>query len=109
MDLEDFTTGSVLEEYEQQQDKLDDEKVPKEPTGEVSVMDFVEMVEHTPVGELEYEEADLLREIMASVAVENEGGQDAPMVVEKLFRRMIDEWEAAEDEEMKEMLQPSQA
>jgi uncharacterized tellurite resistance protein B-like protein len=71
------------------------------------VFDFVEMVEQTPVGALEYKEAALLREIMASTALDNSGGKDAPVVIERLLYRMIDEWGEVSDEAMEPLLKPT--
>lgn len=60
------------------------------------VLDFVEIIETTPVGSLPVKEAGLLRETMRSIAKEAYSkGNDArvPEVVEHLLFRMVDEWQ----------------
>ena len=72
------------------------------------ILQFVDMVQNTPAGELKVDEIDLLREIMSDFPTDVEDLEPAKGV-ESLLYRMMDEWEAAlrdDDHEKKEAFQP---
>jgi tetratricopeptide (TPR) repeat protein len=73
------------------------------------LLDFVTMVERTPLGELQEDEVELLREVMS--ALPNEvGGSEGAEMVQGLLYRLFGEWQAgvtADDVERTEHWEPS--
>ena len=58
------------------------------------VLDFISMVEATPVGELDIDEITLLREVMKTIPKEI-GGTDGAQMVQSLLYRLFGEWQAS--------------
>lgn len=79
------------------------------------VLDFIEMAQTTPAGELELDEVDLLREIMSQYANDKTTaveGIETAQIVETLLVRLVAEWKAAieaKDKEKEEAFRPTAA
>lgn len=73
----------------------------QEDDEEQLILTFIQMVQTTPAGQLEVDEVDLLREIMAQYASDKTGavadGVETALVVETLLGRLVSEWEVALD------------
>jgi pentatricopeptide repeat protein len=86
-------------------ESLKDSTIDAESEKEI-VLNFVDMVQSTPAGELQVDEIDLLREIMSDFS----GDSQPAWVVESLLRRLLKEWEAAlqnGDSEKEEAFRPT--
>jgi pentatricopeptide repeat protein len=72
---------------------------------DVLVLNFIQMVQSTPAGQLELDDIDLLREIMTQFSADGKEeieGIETAQVVETLLGRLVTEWQSALDEEDRE-------
>jgi hypothetical protein len=102
--VEDIKKG-LLETYEGESSEDD-----MDADGEKElVLGFVQLVQSTLKGDLQVDEIDLLREIMAAFPGDLDG-LEAAQAVESLLKRLMDEWEAAsntDDSAKEEAFRPS--
>ena len=88
--------------------------IPDSPMGDEDlVLDFVSMVQETPVGQLDDEEIALLREVMTTIPKEV-GGLEGAQMVQSLLYRLFGEWHASgiandgfEDDEERDYWEPT--
>lgn len=90
LDDDDTTMSDPLVVAKSKTDAEDDEE---------SVMQFLEMVQLIPPGELEEEESSLLRELLLSASNDNHSAttENANTIMESLLFRMVDEWLATKN------------
>ena len=105
--------GDDLEDDEEESTNTNNKVQDSPAADEDLVLDFVSMVQETPVGQLDDEEITLLREVMTTIPKEV-GGLEGAQMVQSLLYRLFGEWQGSgvandgfEDDEERDYWEPT--